>query len=321
MRSIFVETLIELAKKDERIILLTADLGYTVLESFRDQFPKRFFNVGVAEQNMVGMATGLASDGFIPFVYSIANFASLRPYEFIRNGPIHHQLPVRIVAVGGGFDYGPAGITHYGLEDVGVMRLQKGMMVVVPTDTAQAKTALEKTWEHQGPVYYRVGKGDKAPLANLNGQFDLGRAHLIGEGKDLLFIVMGSLSKEVIAASELLMKKKISSSIVVVSHFNPSPEKDMINALKKFPLAITVEDHYVTGGLGSFVAEVIADHQIPCRLIRCGIEGQIKEKVGSKNFMNDQYGISSQKLVEVATQSLEKFIHAKSSILDHTSRL
>src|SRR5437588_2280331 len=129
MRDAFVGTLAELAERDHRVVLLTGDLGFGVLESFSERFPDRFFNVGVAEQNMVGLATGLAEAGFIPFVYSIVTFASLRPYEFIRNGPILHRLPVRIVGVGGGFEYGPQGASHHGLEDVGVMRVQPGIAV------------------------------------------------------------------------------------------------------------------------------------------------------------------------------------------------
>ena len=132
MRTAFVNTLAELAALDERILLLTGDLGYMALEPFTDRFPDRFVNVGVAEQNMVGIATGLAEAGFVPFVYSIATFASLRPYEFIRNGPVLHRSRVRIVGVGGGFEYGTAGITHHGLEDVGVMRVQPGLTVIVP---------------------------------------------------------------------------------------------------------------------------------------------------------------------------------------------
>src|SRR5580700_2046408 len=129
MRRAFVETLAELAGKDPRITLLTADLGFMALEPFSDKYPDRFFNVGVAEQNMVGVATGLAEAGFIPFVYSIVNFAVLRPFEFIRNGPIAHKLPVRIVGVGGGFEYGTNGISHYGIEDIGVLRTQPGLTI------------------------------------------------------------------------------------------------------------------------------------------------------------------------------------------------
>src|SRR5262245_66613485 len=132
MRRAFVQTLTEIADRDSRILLLTGDLGYMALEPFAEKFPSRFFNVGVAEQNMIGLATGLAEAGFLPFVYSIVTFAALRPYEFIRNGPVLHRLPVRVVGVGGGFEYGTAGPTHHGIEDVGVMRLQPGLPVVAP---------------------------------------------------------------------------------------------------------------------------------------------------------------------------------------------
>src|SRR6266566_4068220 len=126
MRGTFAKTLAELADEDPRILLLTADLGYMALEPFSERFPDRFLNVGVAEQNMVGLATGLAEAGFLPFVYSIVTFATLRPYEFIRNGPVMQQLPVRIVGVGGGLEYGNNGLSHYGLEDVALMRVQPG---------------------------------------------------------------------------------------------------------------------------------------------------------------------------------------------------
>src|SRR5215467_5899322 len=145
MRGIFIKTLFELAQRDKRIVLLTADLGFTVLEPFADKFPQRFFNVGVAEQNMVGLATGLAESGFIPYVYSITPFVTLRPYEFIRNGPVQHSLPVRIVGIGGGFEYATNGMSHYGLEDVGVMRIQPGLTVITPADHQQAGSAIQAT--------------------------------------------------------------------------------------------------------------------------------------------------------------------------------
>src|SRR3954468_13141161 len=142
MRRAFAETLADLANDDSRLVLLSADLGFMALEPFIDRFPGRFFNVGVAEQNMMGIATGLAEAGFIPFVYSIVTFAVLRPFEFIRNGPILHQLPVRIVGIGGGVEYGAAGVTHHGLEDIGVMRTQPDVTIIAPADAQQTSTAI-----------------------------------------------------------------------------------------------------------------------------------------------------------------------------------
>ena len=178
MRGAFAQTLVQLAEEDERVLLLTGDLGYMVLEPFAQRFPDRFFNVGVAEQNMVGLASGLAEAGFIPFLYSIAPFAVLRPYEFIRNGPVMHGFQVRIAGVGGGFEYGHNGLTHFGLEDVGVLRILPGMTVVAPADHAQARNALRSTWNMPGPVYYRLGKDDSVTVGGLDGRFELGRDEL-----------------------------------------------------------------------------------------------------------------------------------------------
>src|SRR5688572_11713663 len=179
-------------------MLLTGDLGYQVVEPFAERFTDRFINVGVAEQNMVGIATGLAEAGFIPFCYSIGTFASLRPYEFIRNGPILHGFQARIVGVGAGFDYGVNGVTHYAIEDVGVMRIQPGMTVIAPADYEQARTSLLATWDRPGPIYYRLGKDEQTSVPDLRGAFELGRAQLIREGHDLIIVVMGSVAIEAV---------------------------------------------------------------------------------------------------------------------------
>lgn len=305
MRQTFVQALVKLAAKDKRIMLLTADLGFTVVEPFAQKFPDRFINAGVAEQNMVGMATGLAASGFIPFLYATVTFASLRAYEFIRNGPILHKLPVRIIGIGEGFDYGYGGITHYGLEDLGLMRIQEGMTVIVPADKAQVKNALKKTWNISGPVYYRLGKTDKEEINNLNGRFILGSVENIADGRDCLFVSMGSITKEVESAAQKLKTRGIKSKVVVVSSFNPSPERELIAILKKFPFVITVEEHFVTGGLGSFVAETIAENKIPCRLIRCGISDFNNDKIGDKMFMNKKYKLTADDFVKKAVKTIK----------------
>src|SRR6476659_9557800 len=201
MRGTFVRALVEIADSDPRVLFLTGDLGYTVVEPFAERHADRFFNVGVAEQNMVGTATGLAEAGFIPFVYSIVTFATLRPYEFIRNGPVWHRLPVRIVGVGGGFEYGAQGLSHHGLEEVGVMRVQPGMSVVAPADHEQMATALRATWNVDGPVYYRIGKDDKTVVPGLRGRFRTGHAEVVREGDHLALITMGSVATEATAAA------------------------------------------------------------------------------------------------------------------------
>jgi transketolase len=306
MRKAFVETLTELARGDSRILLLTGDLGFMALEPFAEKFPDRFFNVGVAEQNMVGLATGLAEAGFIPFVYSIVPFAALRPYEFIRNGPVQHQLPVRIVGVGGGFDYGHNGLSHYGLEDIAVMRAQPAMSVIAPADQAQARTAFKATWNRPGPIYYRLGKDDRITIPELGGRFELGRAETIGEGADLLFITTGSISCEAVAAAKILSGQGFACTVMVVAGVAPPPTEDLVKALSRFPLVLTVEAHYRSGGIGSLVSETVAERGLGCRVVRCGVEHTPRGVTGSQNFLNHANGISALALAETATRLLSK---------------
>lgn len=292
MRNPFIETLTELAEIDQRIVLLTGDLGFTVLEPFAERFPDRFYNVGVAEQNMIGLATGLAEAGMIPFAYSIATFASMRAYEFIRNGPVLHQLPVRIVGIGGGFDYGHNGATHYALEDVGVLRLQPGLAVVVPADDAHARSALAETYTLPGPVYYRISKGN-ASIPGLDGPFDLGRLARLREGGDVAIVAMGPIVGEGLAAADRLAQHGVQAAVALVPSFNPAPEDDLVDLLSAVPLAVTVESHFVSGGLGTLVAEVIADRGLPTRLHRCGIADLPRGLTGSQRFLEDRHGISA----------------------------
>jgi len=306
MRGAFVKGLLELADKEPRIVLLTGDLGFMVLEPFAQRFPERFFNVGAAEQNMMGLATGLAEAGYIPFVYSIATFACFRPYEFIRNGPIRHKLQVRIIAVGDGFAYGPAGTTHHALEDIALMRVQPGITFISPADYKQARNALFKTWNLAGPVYYRLGKDDKTVVPMLNGSFELGKAQLIREGKDLLFISTGSIVSEVAQAAERLSKKGIQSSVLVVASINPAPERDLIKYLSRFKLALTVEENYINGGIGSMVSEIAAGSALRCRVIRCGVKKAQGGKTGSCNYLRHKNKLSCESLVELAMQSSGK---------------
>ena len=305
MRKALTNTLIELAERDERVILLTADLGFMVLEPFRERFPKRFLNVGVAEQNMIGVATGLAEAGFTPFVYSIVTFASLRTYEFIRNGPILHQLPVRIAGIGGGFEYADAGPTHHGLEDIGVMRLQPGITVVAPADSAQAKSVILETWNLPGPVYYRFGKDDNLVVNGLEGRFKLGEAQVVRSGNDVLIISMGAISAEAVSAAEMLSAQGIESTVAVVASINPPPVNDLVALLERFPTAFVVEAHYVSGGVGSLISEIVAEHNLNCRVIRCGVRQTPDGFSGSQTYFYDKHELSAPHLVRVVRDALQ----------------
>jgi transketolase len=271
LRTAFIDTLCQLASEDPRIMLLTGDLGYMALEPFRERFPERFLNAGVAEQNMIGVATGLADAGFRPYAYSIAPFASLRPFEFIRNGPVVHRLPVRIVGMGAGFEYGYSGPTHYALEDIATLRTLPGLAVVIPADSAQAANAIRATSDLPGPVYYSLGKDEKISVPGLNGRFELGKVQVVREGCDIAIITMGSIGQEAAAAAGILADHGVAATVAVVSSFEPDPEEDLANLLVGFRHAISVEAQTVSGGLGSLVATVIASRGLACRLRILGV--------------------------------------------------
>lgn len=303
MRKTFISTLTDLARHDPRVVLLTGDLGFMVIEPFVEEHPDRFFNVGVAEQNMIGVATGLAEAGFLPFAYSIATFATLRPLEFIRNGPVLHQLPVRIVGIGGGFEYGHAGPTHHALEDIAVTRSQPGLTVIAPTDHEQAAAALRSTWDLPGPIYYRLGKDDNTTLPGLDGRFSLGRVELVRRGGEVAIVATGAIAAEAVKAADLLAEKGLNPTVAAVGAVAPAPVDDLADLASSHHLMVTVEAHSVTGGLGSLVAEVIAERGLPCRLVRCGVRGP-SSSLGSESFLNRQHGLSAESIATTSQQAL-----------------
>lgn len=304
MRREVVAELVALAAADERVVLLTGDLGFMALEPFAERFPSRFFNAGVAEQNMIGMATGLAEAGFVPFVWSIATFATLRPYEFLRNGPVAQRLPVRVIGIGGGFDYGHNGLSHFALEDVAVLRAQPGMTVLVPADGDQARAAVRALPDVAGPAYVRAGRSS-APVPGLDGRFQLGRLACIGQGADVILVAAGSIAHSAVAAAGLLAEEGIETTVAVVSSFNPGPDADLVGLLAGTALVLSVEAGYVHGGLGSYVAEVIAEHGLGCRLRRCGVRVTPSGATGTQQYLEARHGLSPPALAATARTALD----------------
>lgn len=302
MRREFIAKLCELAARDPRIVLLTADLGFSVVEPFAQAYPDRFVNVGVAEQNMIGVATGLAEAGFLPFCYSIATFATLRPYEFIRNGPVAHELPVRVIGVGGGFDYGTGGSTHHSLEDIAVMRALPGMMVLAPIDGPQAAAALECLWSVPSPIYFRLGK-DSPQIAISGGLFELERAQTMRRGADVLLISTGAQVAETMAAAEGLANAGVQATVLSVPCLAPVPLADLRTALADASAVLTIEAHQQTGGLGSLVAEVLAEAGLarPFRRLAATLPGG--GHGGSAAWLMERSGLTADR-ISAAAQAL-----------------
>ena len=304
MRKAFIDALSRLAAADERIILLTGDLGYMVVEPFRARFPDRFINVGVSEQNMIGIATGLAEGGWRPYTYSIATFAALRPFEFIRNGPVLHHLPVRMVGMGMGFEYGHGGPSHYALEDVGALRTLPGLTIVIPADSAQTDTALAATSNLSGPVYYSLGKDDRAFVPGLEGRFALGHVQIVTHGEDIAIVTMGSISQEAVSAAHQLALQGIKAAVIVVSNFNPDPENDLVEILSQFRHVISVEAQTISGGLGACVGMQIASHGLPCRLHPLAVCESPDGTIGSPADRWRKYGLDRTGITDTALEAL-----------------
>jgi transketolase len=300
LRQALIRSLCQLAADDIRVVLLTGDLGYMVMEPFRERFPGRFFNVGVAEQNMVGIATGLAEAGFRPYVYSIATFATLRPLEFVRNGPVLHRLPVRLVGMGAGFGYGHAGPTHHAVEDIGILRTLPGLTSIVPADSLQAANAVMATADLPGPVYYSLDKDDRLSVGGLDGRFNLGRLEIIRRGEDIAIFSMGSVTVEAAAAAERLSAEGVEATVAVVSSFNPDPARDVAELLGRFHSAVSVEAQTISGGLAAFVSSVIASEGIACHLRPLALTSSPDGTSGSQRHSWCKHGLDRDSIAEAA---------------------
>ena len=297
MRAAFVATLAELAESDDRIILLTADLGFSVVEPFADLFPDRFFNVGVAETNMVALATGLAHEGLLPFCYSIASFLSMRCYEAFRDGPIAHGSPVRLVAVGGGVGYGVSGITHYAVEDIAIMRTSQRVAIYAPPTTTACTGLLRKTYTDPAPIYYRLAKDALEDRRVPADRLALDGYVIIGTS-GIPIITYGRMATIVLDAIERLAHSHaLAFQCVVVQHLHPDVVGQALAAFTDSTDLVSVEDHVPIGGLGSLIAERFASLPRHPRLHRLGIGTDIWEgRGGSEMRVLARNGLAAEEL-------------------------
>jgi transketolase len=291
MRTTFVQTLCDIAERDERVWLLTADLGYSVLEPFIERFPTRYLNVGVAEQNMIGVAAGLARCGKMPFVYSIANFPTLRCFEQIRNDVCYHEGNVKIVAVGGGFTYGAQGYTHHGIEDLGVMRMLPNMTVVAPGDPVETRCATQALATHPGPCYLRLGKAKEPVVHESTPNFELGKALTVRPGRDVTLISTGGMLGECTDVARRLEAHGIDTRVLSMHTVKPLDSRAVLRAARETGCIVTVEEHKVIGGLGSAVADVLAESQMRLpRFHRFGVPDRLYHEIGSQMYLRQMAG-------------------------------
>ena len=305
MRTAFIETLLEIARTDPRIVLITGDLGFGVVTAFAEQLPEQFVNAGVAEQNMTGLAAGMALSGKIVFTYSIANFPVMRCLEQIRNDVCYQKLNVRITAVGGGMAYGSLGPSHHATEDIAVTRALPNLMVVAPGDPIETRLAVRALVEHEGPVYLRLGRDKETIVHHSAPSFQLGRAIQVRDGSDLTLIATGGLLYSATQVAETLASQGIQARVLSMHTIKPLDRDAVLSAARETPAIFTIEEHSIVGGLGGAVSETLMEASSrPSLFKRIGLDGSFSSKVGDQNYLREQYGLDVPGIVRTVLQTL-----------------
>lgn len=293
MRTAFVETLTRLAERDPRIMLLVGDLGFGVVTDFAKRFPKQFLNVGVAEQNMAGVATGLALAGKVVFTYSIANFPILRCLEQLRNDACYHNANVISVAVGGGFSYGALGMTHHGTEDLAIMRSLPRMTVIAPGDPLETREATTAAAAGIGPVFLRLGRAGEPVVHDDDVSWELGKAISVRKGIDLTLISTGAMLYTALDVAGLLAEQGIEARVLSMHTVKPLDQDAILEAAYETKYVATLEEHSILGGLGGAVAEVVAEAGIPgVAFRRFGLPSEFTKHVGNQTYLRGMHGLA-----------------------------
>lgn len=301
MRDTFVRVLMKEMAADDRIVLVTGDLGFGVLRPVHETYPDRLINAGIAEQGMIGMAAGLAMTGRTVIAYSIGNFPTLRPLEQIRNDCAYHGADVKVVCVGGGFVYGSLGMSHHATEDMAIMRALPGVTCYTPGDPAETEAVVPDMLHRKGTCYLRLGRGNE-PLAHekpLAG-WAFPKACVLREGTDIALFSAGGILTEVKRAAELLADKGISAEVVSFPCIKPIDRETILSCAARFRHIITVEEHSIVGGFGSAVCEEIAGTGCGCRVTRLGLQDTFTAVVGNQQYLRHIYGMDGEAVAETA---------------------
>jgi transketolase len=294
MRDAFVQAVDALAGRDPRVMLVTGDLGFGVLTGYASRRPKQYLNAGVAEQNMIGLATGLALEGRVVFAYSIANFPTLRPLEFIRNDAAYHDANVNVVAVGGGFSYGALGISHHATEDLAIMRALPGLTVVAPGDAWEAAEAVPALAATPGTTYLRLDRSGARSTQRPGEVFVLGRARRVREGSDVTLIATGGILGVVLEAAQALAEGGVQCRVLSMHTLRPLDRDAVMAAARETGGILTVEEHAVDGGLGGAVAECCLESGTAPRVFRrIGLRAGFSSIVGSQDHLRAVYGLDA----------------------------
>jgi transketolase len=302
-RDAYGETLAQLGEQDRDIVVLDADLsGSTKTAVFAKKFPDRFFNMGIAEANMVGTAAGLAAVGKVPFVSTFAIFAAGRAWEQIRQSVAYPKANVKIVPTHGGVTVGEDGGSHQSVEDIAIMRAIPNMTVIVPADALETREAVKAAAAHKGPVYIRLGRNKVPEIFNDDYRFAIGKGCELASGSDMTFISTGLMTAQAVQAAALLGKEGISARVVHMATIKPLDQEIVLKAARETKAIVTAEEHSVIGGLGSAVAELLAEQQ-PTPIKRAGIHDRFGTS-GKADELIKYFGLTPDDLAEAARELL-----------------
>ena len=296
MRLVFSDTLVDLAKKDDRICFITPDMGYGVMDSFKTTFPDRYFNLGIAEQNVIAVAAGMALSGFKPYVYSVIPFIVHRCLEQIRVNISYMNVDVKIIGTGAGFEYGNAGATHYGTEDISIMRSFPNIEVYSPGDLSETEQIVRLSAQHNKPAYIRLGKHDRGVI-NKN-TIELGKASILEEGDDVALIATGNMLPVAYDYAQELKREGIHPTLVSMHTIKPLDKECVLNLINKVSRIYTFEEHNIIGGLGSAVAEIIAESGKGIEFKRIGINDEHSHYVGNADYIRSQFKLDLKGITE-----------------------
>lgn len=303
MRKTCLDMVYELAKKDPRIFFIGSDLGVGTLKQFKAEMPDRFFMEGVSEANCVGMAAGLAMEGKIVYVNTIATFLTRRCFDQVILDLCLHNANVRLIANGGGVVYAPLGPTHEAIEDIAIFRACPRMTILAPADAEEMRRLMPATVDHPGPIYIRLGKGGD-PIVTKNVPFVIGQAVPMREGDGALILSTGIMLKSALEAATALEASGINTSVLHVPTVKPLDEETILNFAKRVPVIVTVEEHTIIGGLGGAVAELIAEagFNAPKRFRRIGLPDVFPDQYGSQASLLKRYDVTTEKVVSVVQE-------------------
>jgi transketolase len=299
MRTAFIKTLSEMAARDPRVTLVVGDLGFGVVVDFAKRFPDQFINAGVAEQNMTGIAAGLAMSGRVVFTYSIANFPTLRCVEQIRNDVCYHNANVTVVAVGGGLAYGALGMTHHATEDIAILRSLPRMTVIAPGDPRETKKAVKWLVQGVGPSYLRLGRAGESAVHSSDFTWTAGKALALREGKDITLIAAGDMLGTAVKAAEKLAENGYQATVLSMHTIKPLDAEAVIHAAQHTPVVVTLEEHGIIGGLGSAVAETLCEAELSgVRFRRIALPSEFCKIVGDQDYLRGCFGLDVDSVVE-----------------------